>query len=796
MRIPVRLKPALTTLAVAGVMAFAAGPAAADPSEHPFAIEPGSFHFTPSNLQAGAHSDWVTTFNFDHENNRDQNTYNDVKTTIVNLPPGFVGSSVAVPTCTDAQLAGLSSRPECPPDSQVGQISLDLTYKAGEGASLLTYPVYSMESNTGVAATLGFHGTSITQILPVSVRPGDSGLTVTSPSILGFFGEIHNITFTTWGLPASPVHNAQRGAECYKHPGGNEVCERGGEEVHIPVKPFLSNPTSCAGPFTATMSSNSWEEQGSFSEAETEVPAMTGCERPPFFPSLEVAPTTRSAESPSGLNISLLVPQTYEDPETLASSNLKTTVLKLPVGYTINPSSGSGLGSCDPAQFAAETAFTLPGEGCPPESKIGAVEVETPLLSEKLPGSIYIATPYDNRPEFGSPEHPGGSLLALYIIVKDPERGLIVKLPAKIEPNPVTGQLVAVSENDPQVAFSRFTLKLRQGATSPLVSPPACGAYTATALFTPWSEPLAELPLNSTFEVEEGIGGGPCPAGGVPPFHPGLVAGTLNNSAGAYSPMDIHITRNDGEQEITRFTSILPPGLDGEALRRPVLPGRGRRSGQARQWRPGAGRTLLSRLKRNRPLARGSGCRPSPRLHRRQDLHGGPLQRRALLDRRDHQREGRPVRPRHRRRTRGIGDRPRNGCRDRRCQSLRSDPAHHQGDRDPRARHPRLHRPAPVHDQPDQLQPDELRRDRHRRRRRPRQPRGPGAGDGQQLIPDGELSEPGVQTELQGLDVGQDIAEQGGEPVCEALPTPRARWAPRRTSARSRWTCPSSCPRA
>ena len=62
------------------------------------------------------------------------------------------------------------------------------------------------------------------------------------------------------------------------------------------------------------------------------------------------------------------------------------------------------------------------------------------------------------------------------------------------------------------------------------------------------------------------------PRGGVPPFQPGIVAGTLNNNAGAYSPMDIHITRNDGEQEITRFTSILPPGLTANLTGIPFCP--------------------------------------------------------------------------------------------------------------------------------------------------------------------------------------------------------------------------------
>ena len=227
------------------------------------------------------------------------------------------------------------------------------------------------------------------------------------------------------------------------------------------------------------------------------------------------------------------------------------------MGYTVNPSAGSGLGVCTLEQYESETFSSLPGSGCPEESKIGSVAVETPVLTENLTGSIYIAKPFANKFD---------SLLGLYIVVKDPERGIIVKLAGKIEPNPVTGQLVTTFDENPQVPFSKFTLKLRQGATSPLVSPPACGTYTAQADFTSWSEPLTAVPLADSFQIEDGIGGGACPAGGIPPFKPGLVAGTLNNSAGSYSPMDIHITRNDGEQEITGFSSQLPPGLTASLI--------------------------------------------------------------------------------------------------------------------------------------------------------------------------------------------------------------------------------------
>ncbi len=563
------IKRRASHVVAASVLLALAGPAGAlaNPSSHPFAIEPGSFHITPSSTQAGAHADLVTTFNFEHEANAEENTYNDVSTTIVNLPVGFAGNSTAVPTCSDAQLiaSGRLSGAEgqCPADTQVGQISFDLTLFAPI-PELFTVPVYNMQPNTGVAATLGFKAVVLSQILPVSVRPQDTGITVTSPDIEAL-GEIHNITFTVWGLPADASHNPQRGRLCVAHFNGEEgeFCpNEGGEEVNIPVEPFLSNPTSC-GPLTATMEADSWEHLESWSQASAEVGPITECERVPFAPSIEVQPTTRSAESPSGLNVSLLVPQTYEDPDTIAAANLKDSKVTLPAGVTINPSAGSGLGSCTPAQYEAETAESLPGEGCPPESKIGSIEIETPILNEKILGAVYIAKPYEN---------PFNSLLALYIVAKIPDRGVIIKVAGKLEANPVTGQLTTTFENAPQQPFNRFTLKFRSGATAPLVSPPACGSYTTQAALTPWSEPLEAQLVSSSFETTEGVHEGACPTGGVPPFAPQVISGTQNNDAGSYSPFYLRIIREDGEQELTKFTTVLPPGLTGNLTGIPYCP--------------------------------------------------------------------------------------------------------------------------------------------------------------------------------------------------------------------------------
>ena len=64
-------------------------------------------------------------------------------------------------------------------------------------------------------------------------------------------------------------------------------------------------------------------------------------------------------------------------------------------------------------------------------------------------------------------------------------------------------------------------------------------------------------------DVETGVNGAPCPSGATPPFHPGLNAGTINNRAGSYSPLEIQLTRTDDDQELDGVEGTAPPGLLG-----------------------------------------------------------------------------------------------------------------------------------------------------------------------------------------------------------------------------------------
>ena len=79
--------------------------------------------------------------------------------------------------------------------------------------------------------------------------------------------------------------------------------------------------------------------------------------------------------------------------------------------------------------------------------------------------------------------------------------------------------------------------------------------------------------MSDSFETTEGVHEGPCPSGGVPPFRPQVISGTDDNDdAGSYSPFYLRILREDGEQEITRFSTVLPPGLTGNLTGIPFCP--------------------------------------------------------------------------------------------------------------------------------------------------------------------------------------------------------------------------------
>jgi uncharacterized repeat protein (TIGR01451 family) len=531
-----------------------------------YGIPPGSTTVSLSDSQAGAHADLTTTIGYNTDNGEDKDA-GDQKEASLTLPPGFGGDLVDTPQCSVAKF----SQETCPIPTQIGVATVLFEGLLGAPGSMNTVPVYNLQPEPGDVAKIGFPiGGGVARVqADVTVLPGTYQLKTTFHNINGIVKQ-NLVSVTIWGVPAEASHNDWRWTQ-----------ESGGNSAHFGVSstnarvPYLASPTSCSGEeaLPTKFESISWQEPDAKpAQAEALLAPLNDCDRLGLESTFTAVPTTTSAYAPTGLNVELGVHQTNENPEGLSASALKKAVVTLPEGMTVNPSAGVGLGACTRSEYEAESLETPVGVGCPIESKLGTVHIKTPALNEEGSGSVYLATPYANP--FSEEGHPDGSLIALYVVARFPVRGVTVKVAGKVSADPITGRLVTAFEAVPSldgepsleglppVPFSSFVFQFHQGETSPLVSPPACGSFQVKAELVPWSEPTQTLTdLSSPFEITSSFSGGACPSGGVPPFKPEVSAGTLDNSAGAYSPFEIRITRGDGEQEITGFASQLPLGL-------------------------------------------------------------------------------------------------------------------------------------------------------------------------------------------------------------------------------------------
>ncbi len=510
------------------------------------------------------------------------------------LPPGQVGSATAVPKCSaaafDAEPPGQNGANLCPENTAIGVAIITFDEPAHVQLKTIPVPLYNLETAYGEPARFGFVIVGNPVILDTSVRSGqgeDYGVTVSVSNTTEIVNFITS-TVVFWGAPGDASHDESRGFGCiregkFQNPEFPTLSCVPSTEASSPA--FLTLPTNCEEPYATSVTGVSWPNKNSpggapfglfsysLEDATNALVPMTDCNQVPFSPSISAEASTEDAAGPSGLDFNInFHDEGLTSASGLAQSQVNKTVVTLPEGFTIDPSAGVGLVGCTPADFARETIDSIAGEGCPNESKLGTVEMESPLLAQKIHGSLYIAQPYENpfpEPQAG---HPGGTLVALYIVAKNPETGILIKVAGKVVPNPITGQLTTIFENIPQLPFNHFNFHFREGAQAPLISPPTCGTYTTQAQLTPWSAPMTSATESSSFTITKGAGGGACPTGGIPPFKPGIVSGVINNNAGSFSPFYLHLTRTDGEQEISGFSTNLPSGLTGNLSGIPFCP--------------------------------------------------------------------------------------------------------------------------------------------------------------------------------------------------------------------------------
>jgi hypothetical protein len=461
------------------------------------------------------------------------------------LAKGMVVDPQAVPTCTEQELE--SEFAACPPQSQIGTARVTLSITGQTFYELA--PLYNMATPPGRPASFGFEVLEIAYIhLLGRVRSdGDFGLSADAESLPSRVGVL-GTEITLWGDPTDPSHDAVRG-KCLAEYSKQTDCPSERLETA-----FLTMPSAC----TASSSENILQIEGwegatasavySTTDLDGNAQGVDGCGALRFEPSLEVRPTTAQGESPSGLDFDLHQTQdvSYEGRST---ANLKTTEVALPSGIMLNPSAANGREGCSSSQLGTDGSEPA---HCPDASKIGSLEVKTPLVDHPLPGSIFLARPFEN---------PFHSLLAFYIAVDDPVTGIVTKLPAKVEPDASTGQLTTIVEESPELPLEDIDLHFFEGPRGVLTTPLTCGAHETTSTLAPWSTPEgADAHPSDSFQISSGCSSSEAAA----PKSVSFTAGTQSPLSGAYSPFVLRLSRPDGSQHITGIDTTLPPGLLGK----------------------------------------------------------------------------------------------------------------------------------------------------------------------------------------------------------------------------------------
>jgi hypothetical protein len=492
------------------------------------------------------------------------------------LPAGQLGNPRSLPQCTSLQFAHVGEGGNinlCPDSTAIGVAFVTASTLPGQEENF-TVPLFNLTPARGEPARFGFEFVSTPVILDTSVRSGmsggqseDYGVSVDVSKVTQVANLI-SATTVFWGSPADISHKESRGWACIQGGRWNEnganglVCNPSGES-NPPA--FLTLPADCSAPYAATLGGQSWPVAEmplgfsfpafpySLEDGVGHQLPLTACNQLAFAPKVENRPTSTAPSSPTGLDFNLdFENEGLSRSGALAESEVKKAVVTLPAGVITNPAVANGLSACNRAQYEAEG---VESEGCPESSKIGEVEIESPLVEPTIDGSIYVARQHEN---------PADNLLSIYMVAENSELGVLIRSAGAVSPDPRTGQLTTTFGIDgeplPQLPFSHFHLHFREGPRAPLIAPGLCGRYSTQADLYPWSDPGTPVHREASFQISA-----PCPATEAQqPNAPTLEAGTVSPIAGAYSPFVFRVKREDGSQILSTISATLPEGLLGK----------------------------------------------------------------------------------------------------------------------------------------------------------------------------------------------------------------------------------------
>lgn len=529
--------------------------------------------------QAAGHPNWGFTQFIVRSQAPGESPVGEVKTIRVDLPVGLSVNPGATERCPlsvfEAGAAG------CPPGSEVGKsaVTTSLAGVPTQPAPPLTeVPVYNVTPVEGEAARFGLELAGNEVFLEGDVAWDSDyheGFTIHVPRASEFEPLVKGLV-----LKNRLVFDGRSGDETFLTTPGTCLGEA-----------YPWGPAGPEGPSGHAYST--WLRAGSYQEEEQpgyvfpqsaepplESPIPPGtepreCETIPYDPAIEVDPGTAEANSPAGASVDIDIPHLLPDflggEDEQDTSPTRNSTVTLPVGMGLNPSAANGLQVCTDAQFGKGTRNPVE---CPPESRVGTVEIESPPLPEEneegppLKGPIYVGQQLSRDPA-------SGNEYRIFVNAVSPRYGVDVRLLGNVKADPVTGQLSTTIAGTPQVPVTSFEVRFDGGARAVLSSPPTCGPNEGGAVMVPWSEPWAHNTATptSSFTLTGAPGGGKCAKTMAErPFGPSFGAGPASSKAGAFSPFSIQIARGDGQQELKGTDLVLPPGMTGRLRGIPYCP--------------------------------------------------------------------------------------------------------------------------------------------------------------------------------------------------------------------------------
>jgi hypothetical protein len=522
---------------------------------------------------AGHPPDGVTDFSLTTAGEPDQ-----AKRVKVELPEGLNVNPQSVPQCPVETFMADG----CSADSQVGESSVttEVEVPLVGGIPVLggilgkipitppPFAVYNLVPNEGEPARFGFHVTLKVPILETLISEF-----VTLETSIEWAGDYHEAFYIN-NIAAFPplgrdrlTFNGQAGG--FGGGGGS----------------FLTLPSPCNGNSTSILEVES-QAGGTAGPTPTTPPVpIANCGAVPFAPNVTAA-ASGTTDSSSTVSVSLNISQHLGAKE-INTSTVKNANVTLPAGTGLNPATAPGLKFCPDGAFPLHSKAPVT---CSPETQIGAVAIEAPALpAGSLKGPVYLAEQKSRDPQ-------SGQEYRVFFNAEATRYGVQVREEGKVKANPTTGQLTAEFKELPQVGFSSATLTFgptAKHAIPVLSSPPLC-SQTSTSSAVPWSTGATTGTPPTELKLTQAPGGGPCAKTMAErPFSPAVTAKPNTSKAASYTPFQLKVTRNEGQQEIKGFNLTLPPGATANISKVPYC--------EPKEYNRAAGRSGVEEQK-------GSSC--------------------------------------------------------------------------------------------------------------------------------------------------------------------------------------------